>query len=156
MVLLARAGTNAFRFSVCSVQSQLRLSTSCLGPVTKRQVDVFKGGVRSGRGSLRGLASGSGEPVRAGRLGAGVELRPYQTVVPEAKRLVVIGDVHGDIGEICFLFSGFKLAVDGWQMYGPCAAESKIAVPCIVLPVSLSGSDSIAVGMLYLCVHGMS
>lgn len=111
MVLLARAGTNAFRFSVCSVQSQLRLSTSCLGPVTKRQVDVFQGGLRSGRGSLRGLASGSGEPVRAGRLGAGVELRPYQTVVPEAKRLVVIGDVHGDIGERCFLCSRFKLAV---------------------------------------------
>lgn len=100
MVLLARAGANAFRFSVCSVQSQLRLSTSCLGPaVTKRQVDVFRGGVRSGRGSLRGLVSGSGEPARAGRLDAGVELRPYQTVVPEAKRLVVIGDVHGDIGE---------------------------------------------------------
>lgn len=27
------------------------------------------------------------------------ELRPYATVVPAAERLVVIGDVHGDIGE---------------------------------------------------------
>lgn len=27
------------------------------------------------------------------------ELRPYATVVPAAERLVVIGDVHGDIGK---------------------------------------------------------
>lgn len=46
---------------------------------------------------MRGIAD-SGRPTREGRLDAGVELRPYRTVVPEAKRLVVIGDVHGDIG----------------------------------------------------------
>lgn len=32
------------------------------------------------------------------RLGASVEYRPYKTLVPAAERLVVVGDVHGDIG----------------------------------------------------------
>lgn len=38
-----------------------------------------------------------------GRLGAKAEPRSHRTVVPAAERLVVIGDVHGDIG-------GFRVA----------------------------------------------
>lgn len=40
-----------------------------------------------------GLADG-------GRLGAKAELRRYRTVVPAPERLVVVGDVHGDIGAV--------------------------------------------------------
>ena len=50
-------------------------------------------------GLHRTLASSSGQGLDSGkRLDAGAELRPYRTVVPAPDRLVVIGDVHGDIG----------------------------------------------------------
>lgn len=49
----------------------------------------------------RGLGSSSAPTGDTGkRLDAGAELRPYKTVVPAADRLVVIGDVHGDIGAL--------------------------------------------------------
>lgn len=47
--------------------------------------------------SLSAVAGGLGHGP--GRLGPGAELRPYKTVVPAVERLVVIGDVHGDIGD---------------------------------------------------------
>lgn len=47
--------------------------------------------------SLSGIAGGVGRGP--GRLDPGAELRPYKTVVPAVERLVVIGDVHGDIGD---------------------------------------------------------
>lgn len=34
------------------------------------------------------------------RLGNNVELRSYRTVAPAAERILVIGDVHGDIGAV--------------------------------------------------------
>lgn len=41
------------------------------------------------------------------------ELRPYATIVPAAERLVVIGDVHGDIGEACFMCIMYKSCAFG-------------------------------------------
>lgn len=49
------------------------------------------------KATLSGVAGGLGHGP--GRLGPGAELRPYKTVVPAVERLVVIGDVHGDIGD---------------------------------------------------------
>lgn len=61
--------------------------------------------VHCSAGAAAGASSGAAEVAGAGglpqtRLGGGVELRQYKTVVPEAERLVVIGDVHGDLGAI--------------------------------------------------------
>lgn len=57
----------------------------------------------------RGLGSSSRSTRDTGkRLDTGTELRPYRTVVPAADRLVVIGDVHGDIGTCRFCLLTYR------------------------------------------------
>ena len=50
-------------------------------------------------GFPRGVSGVASVDFSTGRLGAGADLRPYRTVAPAVERIVVIGDVHGDIGD---------------------------------------------------------
>lgn len=74
------------------------------------------GGGGGGWGDAGMAGKQSGRLTDQGRLGAKAELRPYATVVPAADRLVVVGDVHGDIEALrsCLRTANLVDANDHW------------------------------------------
>lgn len=97
MVALVRAAARLCAQPVHVLLAPPRLATTFQQHVVPRStLDAYR---HSAVALHRGLGSSS-RPTRdtGKRLDAGAELRPYRTVVPAADRLVVIGDVHGDIG----------------------------------------------------------
>ncbi|CAN0268335.1 unnamed protein product [Ascophyllum nodosum] len=67
-------------------------------------------------GFPRGVSGVASVDFSTGRLGAGADLRPYRTVAPAVERIVVIGDVHGDIDAFrsCLRMANLVDADDAW------------------------------------------
>ncbi len=91
MVILVRATTRLWAPQALVLATQLRASSSFQ---LSRSALHTSAAARQQQQQGAGPAGGEGGKKRAVQ-----ELRPYATVVPAAERLVVIGDVHGDIGE---------------------------------------------------------
>lgn len=88
MVILVRATTRLWAPQALVLAAQPRATSSFQNLLAKSALHTSAAAAAQQRspGGVGGTA------VR--------ELRPYATVVPAAERLVVIGDVHGDIGEL--------------------------------------------------------
>lgn len=91
MVILVRATARLWAPQALVLATQPRVSSSFQ---LSRSALHTSAAVRQQQQQRPGPAGGGGGKKRAVQ-----ELRPYATVVPAAERLVVIGDVHGDIGE---------------------------------------------------------
>ena len=101
MVVLVRAAARLCAQPVHALLASPRLATTFQQHVVPRS--TLHANRIPAAALHRGLGSSSGPTRDTGkRLEAGTELRPYRTVVPAADRLVVIGDVHGDIGTFRF------------------------------------------------------
>lgn len=105
MVALARAGASTARIWVQQAHAPVSNPRFAFRFFHQQESRSHRSSLHTSAASWQqqqqqqGDGSGTDASDVGKRLEAGAALRPYRTVVPAADRLIVIGDVHGDVGE---------------------------------------------------------